>query len=163
MRMLLLALVACAPPPTGGAAFDPEAFIPGDRTLGPFAHHDRGATCSRAGWGPELGGIELLTGPCPYVSLQAPLDVQIRAGDTLRVSWWHQQLASLTPAEGHIALTTEDAILWERTVEIPHAAESHVDDAIAPVDLDPGTPIFMHLHNHGANAWTLFHVEHIPQ
>lgn len=163
MRCVLpLLLIGCAAEPA--PLLDGARWSQADADAGPFAAHGEGAPdCRAAGWGPELGGLEVDTGECPYASLQQRTLVRARAGDRLVVEWWHQRLASVEPSEGHLALTVDDHVLWERVVPIPSDAATYLDDIELPVDIPLDTPVLLHLHNHGTNTWNLFRVERHPQ
>ncbi|MFK7930794.1 MAG: hypothetical protein AB8H79_21605 [Myxococcota bacterium] len=127
---------------------------------GPFAEHAEGAlACLPTGIGPELGGFEIDTTDCPYASLEQPALARGRVGDTLVIEWWHQALAALEPSTGHLALTLEDEVIWEREVPIPNPAQTYRDEVELPIDIPRGTPVLLHLHNHGANTWNVFHVQ----
>lgn len=157
-RLSAVALLAgCMP--SGGPIVDMMVWEEAAEDL-PFfeGHNDSVLPCEVTGWGPELGGLEVDTGLCPYANLVQPSLRRVREGERLQVIWFHQGLAALEPSEGHIALATEKGILWEAFVPIPSDPKSYQDMFDARFDLEAGEPIYLHLHNHGANTWNLLEV-----
>lgn len=105
------------------------------------------------GWALESGGIEIHTDQCNYLSLQQPLLVAIEPGDPLHLELWWQTLASVDPAQGHLALFVEDELLWEELVPIPGPADARSLEFPSPLRAPAGATLTLHLHNHGYNAW----------
>ncbi len=112
-------------------------------------------------------GLEIDTGACTYLARQQPSLAAVHAGDTIEVAAFHETLASIEAGQAHFAVTMGTGVLWQKFIPIP-AAPGVVDatpfnDAIEiDVDIPAGTPVGLHLHNHGYNTWTLLHVEVIP-
>ena len=134
-----------------------------DASEDPWPEHRPATVDCDGGWHRETDGIEIDTGACNYLLLQQPSPVTIEAGDPIRLRMWWQGLASLEPAQGHVALLIEDEVVWEQTVDIP--AEAEVLQEQIPIDESwpEGAAIGLHLHNHGYNAWTLAELTVIPR
>ena len=84
--------------------------------------------CLSYGWGEEASSLEVDTGLCPFIDLAQPALVEAKAGQRLRVEWWHQDLAALTPGQGVIALSVKGKIIWQREVQIPADAAAYTDE-----------------------------------
>jgi hypothetical protein len=122
----------------------------------PLAEHQPAQTiCPVSAWGDEFGTLEVSTGECNYLSVEQPLAEGIEIGDELRVQVWWQSLISSEPATGHLALLIDGELLWETHVAIPGASDARSIAFASPIAAEPGAIVTFHLHNHGANSWTL--------
>lgn len=119
--------------------------------------------CPVAAWGPEAAGLEIQTGACNYFFATQPSRAAIEPGDAIDVVTFHQGLDAPEPAEGHVAILVGDAVVWEAYVEIPADASVLEARVIAARAWPAGTPVGVHLHNHGYNAWTVLDVTVAPQ
>ncbi len=119
--------------------------------------------CPTATWGLEAGGLEIQTGACNYFFVTQPSLAAIAEGDAIDVVVFHQYLDAAEPAEGHVAILVGDAVVWEAFVAIP--ADANVLEARVVVERawPAGTPVGIHLHNHGYNAWTVLDVSLVPR
>jgi hypothetical protein len=115
-------------------------------------HRPEHVACEH-GWYPESGGIEIDTGACNYLSLRQPLMAALEPGDPLHLRLWWQTLASVDPAEGHLAIFVDDALLWEEHVPIPGPAAARSLDFESPLGAPAGATLTLHVHNHGYNTW----------
>ena len=61
-------------------------------------------------------------------------------------------------SQAHVALQVGDELVWESQIPIPSEAEIYrptwTNDEAVPKE----TPIYFHLHNHGANSWRLLEI-----
>lgn len=123
--------------------------------------HERPLTidCPSAAWGPELGGLEIQTGVCNYFSAVQGSLAAIEPGDAIEIVVLHAELDASEPAEGHVAVALGDAVVWEQRVSIPARAEVIEATVIADRAWLAGTPVGLHLHNHGYNAWTVLSLD----
>jgi hypothetical protein len=122
----------------------------------PLAEHRPPQTiCPASAWADEFGTFEVSTGACNYLSVEQPLAEPVAVGDELRVQVWWQSLISTEPATGHLALLIDGALVWETHVAIPGASDAKSIQFTSPVAAEPGAIVTFHLHNHGANTWTL--------
>ena len=130
---------------TAAADRDPFRALVSDETV----------ACGPQDWRAELSGVEVTTVGCNYVTLQQALPQPIAAGQLVRLEAWWQTLASVEPAEGHIAVWIGDWPVLEERVAIPSDADARSIEQPAPAAIAEGTPIFFHVDNHGFNSWTL--------
>jgi hypothetical protein len=160
MRARLLPLVfsmGCLPP-VGTPLVNGAAWLPSEADPVPD-HRPEGATCAATGWQEELGGIEIDTGPCPYAVFEQPLLVDLPAGAPIDVLAWHSDLVFEPPAEGHFAIYVAGEPLYDVTVPIPSDADVFSTVVDAPIRLEAGAPVVLHLHNHGTNTWNVNRLE----
>lgn len=125
------------------------------------AHRPVGASCAS---GAELEALtfEIDTELCAYAFFEQPLGQALEPGARVVVGLWHADLAAAEPATGHVALLADGAVIWERTVPIPSPACVYDDVVEVEAPIERGTPLQLHLHNHGANTWNLRRVERAP-
>lgn len=122
----------------------------------PLLEHRSGTTiCPASAWGEELGVLEVSTGACNYLSVEQPLAEALSIGDPLRLQVWWQALIASEPATAHLALLIDGQPIWDEHVAIPGAAQARSIDITSPIAAEPGAIVTFHLHNHGANSWTL--------
>ena len=162
--LLLLPLVACVDAREPAPLVDHEAWTPADPAADPWADHAPAVLdCSPLSWGAEdEGGLPAFgvdTAACNFLAVVQPSLAAIAAGDSVSVRLWHYDLYAGEVAEGHAGLSLGGQVLAEFTVPIPRDAEMLT--ALVPIDEDvpAGTEILFHLHNHGANSWSLVDVE----
>ncbi|MCH9688293.1 MAG: hypothetical protein K0V04_43080 [Deltaproteobacteria bacterium] len=159
---------AALPPRTAATLVDHTMWTIVEADDDPLAEHRPvDVDCGVTGAYVEGLGLEIDTGACNYLSRQQPTLADIRAGDMIEVSAFHETLASIEPGQAHWAITLGSSVLWQKFIVIPASPgvvdATPFDDAIAiDVDIPAGTPIGLHLHNHGYNTWTLLHVDVVP-
>ncbi|MEM6989051.1 MAG: hypothetical protein AAF721_01095 [Myxococcota bacterium] len=118
-------------------------------------HRPSPLVCSPQPWHAVAQGIEADTSECNYVHLTTPLTADIDEGDPIAVDVWWNALASVAPAEGHLALFIGGQAVWETHVEIPGPADAQQFEFPSPFSAFVGEDVTFHLHNHGFNTWTL--------
>ncbi len=141
---------------------DPDAWVVLEAADDPFTDRPADAACDPSGLTVEHGLYEVQTGPCPYLSAGQPTLADVRAGDAVSVLVYHTSLTSDDPAEAHLAVALDGALVWEETVAIPAASGVHTAQIPAAGDAPAGSVVVFHLHNHGSNAWTLGHLRVEP-
>ena len=106
------------------------------------------------GWGAEDGVFEVDTELCSFGTFVQGAQVDFGAGDELELIMIHDALYSADEgAVAHIAVGVGGQIAWETEIEIP-ALENYLRPIFAaPVDAPAGTPIHLHVHNHGFNNY----------
>jgi hypothetical protein len=103
----------------------------------------------------EPQGLELDTGRCGYFLLTQPSLADLRPGDRVEVALLHQRLTAPDSTHAHVAIAIGDDVLWEREIPIPGDAQLFQDLVEIDHPAPAGTPIVLHLHNHGFNTYTL--------
>ncbi|MEZ4436231.1 MAG: hypothetical protein R3F65_27860 [bacterium] len=138
---------------------DVERWAPVGAGADPFADRPDAVSCPAHGYRPEVTLFEVQTDVCRYATFAQAVPVALRAGDVLRTTVWHLNLWAGEPAEAHLALRIGDVALWEVFVAIPSREAAYPIEVALPVDVAAGTPLYFHLHNHGANSYRLLAVE----
>lgn len=159
---------AAAPPRVPAPLVDNTAWAPVDAAADPIPdHRPARVDCGPTGAYVEDLSYEIDTGRCNYLARQQPSLAELRAGDRLAIAAFHDTLASVEAGQAHFALLVGPVVVWQKFVPIP--ASPGVVDATpwqdeVPIDFDApvGTPVGLHLHNHGYNTWTLLEVEVRP-
>lgn len=169
-----MALAGCAgddPPGTDSATDGPRtqavlvdmaAWDVGSESVQPDPlpdHRPVDGACPPGGTLLEGAAFEIQTGTCTYAWFQQPSLTDVRPGDVIEVVFWHAALVNETPAQGHLALFVGDDLLYEKWVDIPHDPAAYTETAIPSFSAPAGTPVTLHVHNHGANNWDLLRVE----
>lgn len=130
----------------------------------PFAEHrPADVTCSPAAWRGEAGALELDSGLCNYFTLTAPTLSTIEPGDRIGIRAFHDDLAATEPAVAHIALFVNGHGIWDQEVSIPSPATPYSLDVIADFAAPAGSPVALHLHNHGVNNYRLVELTVAPR
>ncbi|MCA9538015.1 MAG: hypothetical protein KC620_03970 [Myxococcales bacterium] len=133
---------------------DISAWQPVAAADDPFAdHRPAEVDCPTDGYGREYTTFEVTTDSCHYATFAQPLPVDLRPGDHVVGSLWHLALYAPEAAEAHVALGVGAQVLWEQHIPIPGPEAVFDIDAVVAEAVPAGTPIFVHLHNHGANSW----------
>lgn len=130
-------------------------------------HRPARVDCGPVGAYVEGNGLEIDTGRCNYLARTQPSLVEVRAGDTIAVSAHHATLASVEAGQAHFALLLGPTVVWQDFVPIPAYpgivdATPYQEQVVVDLDAPVGTPVGLHLHNHGYNTWTLLEVEVRP-
>ena len=131
-----------------------------DLSEDPLPHHAfEGADCPVGEWGEEFGGLEVRLGLCSYFVGAQPLLVGLEPGQRIALEAWHNTLVSEEPAQGHIALSIKEVVIWEKTEDIPGEAKAWTEEFESPVFAAEGELVVLHLHNHGYNSWNFHSLE----
>ncbi len=101
----------------------------------------------------EGQAVEVSTRVCSYATLVQPLETDVHACETFRATIAHFPLFAAGPADAHLALRIGDETVWERVIPIPADAAVYSIEHAGPIPA--GTPLYFHLHNHGANDYYL--------
>lgn len=108
------------------------------------------------GFGYEDGFFEFETDVCNYGGFSQPSIAPVRVGDTVNFLLLHENLTSEDPdAQTHVAVAFGEEIVFETTIDIPTEAD-FIDSAwVSTVDAPEGTPVHVHVHNHGINSYRI--------
>lgn len=146
------ALVACAPELEAGPLTDPSGWVEVAPADDPYDDRPAGAGCEPHGWVLEGELVEVQTDVCAYVTLRQPLRRGVRAGESVVVDAWNLGLWAEAPASAHASVQLGEE-RWEARPRIP-SPPGYWSARFEPrAPLPAGTPIYLHVHNHGANSW----------
>ena len=130
----------------------------------PFAEHrPADVRCNPAAWRSETGALELDSGLCNYFTLAAPTLVAVEPGDRIGIRAFHDDLAAGEPAVAHLALFVDGHGIWDQEVSIPSPPTPYSLDVIADFAAPAGSPVALHLHNHGVNNYRLVELTVAPR
>lgn len=146
------ALVGCAAPIPDGPLTDLSGWTAMASVEDPWDDRPAEAECDPYGWGEEDGVIEIDTGICHYLTLSQPLLRDLEPGERIEVDVWHLGLWAERPAEGHASVELDGA-RWDARPRIPSTGRAWIASFEVEERVEAGTPIFLHVHNHGANNW----------
>lgn len=102
--------------------------------------------------------LEIDTGRCNWVTLSQPTLVDVEPGQSVNTLLWHNDLWFEEPVMGHATVMLDTWTLLDLEVEIPHSAEVYDTTELAVEAWPAGAPLYLHIDNHGANAWRLGHI-----
>ncbi|HEX6243143.1 MAG TPA: hypothetical protein VFZ61_19655 [Polyangiales bacterium] len=132
----------------------------------PFMDRPPTVVCARAATMAEVLGDEpafsVDTGSCNYVTAVQPALSAVAAGETLKVRLWHFDLTAAEPAQAHALVMLDGVYVLDERVEIPAPGGLLVKRVTAPRAIPAGALVHFHLHNHGANSWSLVEVSAAP-
>jgi hypothetical protein len=116
--------------------------------------------CGVAGWLIEtdsLGNetLEVRTNDCNYLSLVQPSLMALEQGGLVKLIFYHFDLVAPEPALAHVAILVDGQVLWEQEIAIPGDANVFIEEFESPISAEAGSPVVIHLHNHGQNTWAL--------
>jgi hypothetical protein len=105
--------------------------------------------------------LEVDTGLCNYVTLQQGSLIDLQAGDTVIFDWGHRELTTDDEQEaiGHMALWLDQTVIEDVEIAIPASAAEFSVEVQLEEDFPAGTPVWLHLHNHGSNQWFFYAAE----
>ena len=122
----------------------------------PFADHRPDFVQCEIGWDVETGLFEINTELCLYGAFVQPSLAPIHAGDELELVLLHDALYSAEgEAVAHVAVALGSEIAWQTELPIPSEAGQVRETWTASADLEVGSPIHLHVHNHGTNNYRL--------
>ncbi|MCX4242465.1 hypothetical protein [Paraliomyxa miuraensis] len=132
-----------------------EAWDLDDAADDPFADHRPDWVQCELGWGVETGIFEVSTDLCTYGAFVQSSLARIHEGDELELVILYDALWFEEEATAHVAVALGEEIAWETELPIPSAAGQLRPRWTAPADVEVGTPVHFHLHNHGLNNYRL--------
>lgn len=106
-------------------------------------------------WQPVVEGslLEFSTRACDAMTVETPLAQDLPACTALRLDTTHAILTADAPSMGHIGLALGPEVLVHREVPIPGPAAAYADIVVLPNAVSAGTPLRLHVSNHGPNSW----------
>ena len=97
--------------------------------------------------------FEIETEQCNYVTLVQDALLDARRGDEIEIVLWHLNLIAPQEAQAHVALQLGSELLWQQAIDIPGAEAMYTPVVTLSANWPTGTPVYLHLHNHGSNSW----------
>jgi len=97
--------------------------------------------------------FEVNTDVCNDTSYTQLTTDALNAGELVHFTLWHLALAAPEPAEGHIEIAIGDSVVWTFSVDIPSDEAVYHPFFEVPADAPAGTPVYLHVQNHGANSY----------
>lgn len=140
-------------PSTPGPLTDVERWRRVEAGEDPFADRPQTFRCNAGGHQVEGETYEVETDKCAYLTAVQPSLRAIAAGDRVESVMWHQFLVADEPAEAHLAVRLGAYVIAEARPTLPFPPEFYTTVWTAPADIEAGTPIYIHVHNHGANSY----------
>ena len=123
-------------------------------------HRPVAVDCPRDwGWLVEGDALEVRTERCNYLSLTQQSLLQLEAATELEISFSHSELNFNAPSTAHIAVLIGGNVLLDKSINIPSDANIYKERISLGAPVSFGDEIVVHLHNHGANAWTLHSID----
>ena len=102
--------------------------------------------------------LEIDTGLCNYITLRQDSLMSLMPGDKLIFEWGHRELNAGEKdfASSHMAFWVDQTVIEEVEVEIPAIESRYTVEVDIQKDIEAGSPVWLHLHNHGANQWFFY-------
>ncbi|MCB9526397.1 MAG: hypothetical protein H6702_23880 [Myxococcales bacterium] len=136
---------------------------PAAATEDPFAdHRPAEPDCPPYAITVEGHSLEVDTAACDYVTLVQALPEAIAPCDTLGLDLAHLDLRAPEPAEAHLAVAVAGEVVWARQIPIPSTQQVYEVRWALPEGAPAGTPVAVHLHNHGENSWYIGDLRRSP-
>lgn len=144
------------PPGPPVSLVTPEAWDLAAAADDPFADHRPEYVQCELGFDVETGVFEVDTALCLYGAFTQPTLAPIHAGDELELVLLHDPLyAEEGEATAHVAVALGSEIVWETELPIPSEAGQLRPTWTAARDVQIGSPVHLHVHNHGTNNYRL--------
>lgn len=100
--------------------------------------------------------LEVDTGLCDYATLMAPLLLDLGPRDVLDLRVGHGVLSANEPAVAHAAVQIGDWRVFDLQEPIPNGDRLYSELRVPAARFPAGTPVWIHVHNHGPNAWNFY-------
>ena len=121
------------------------------------------ADCVALGFGDEeLGGelaFAIRTDYCPALTLEQPLRAQLASGDTVTLRLYHFPLSAPEPAAATLWIRVGDEEVFRAELSIPRDAALIEQSYTMLRGFAEGTPVQLHVDNHGQNEYALLALE----
>jgi hypothetical protein len=135
-------------------ALDPTTLSPSPAA--PFGDEEGPpiVSCGAGGVLVEGGSLDIRTGACDPADVTTSLPVAIPAGTRLDVAMSHGVLVA-DGGSAHLAVLVGDEVVWEHEVTLPAPAAFLAPRVTIGRDHGAGEPVTVHVHNHGANVYSV--------
>ena len=92
---------------------------------------------------------------CNHLTVTQPSRFHIKAGDSVRVRFFHGALTAPIDATANAAVAICGELMWSDSFRIPSSSELVDITWMAPRDYPQGAPLLYHVDNHGNNEYAL--------
>jgi hypothetical protein len=144
----------------------PAAWKPLAASDDPFTDRPAVVSCPSSAAMAEVlggeGGFSVDTGACNYVTVTQGTRREVLAGELIKVRLWHFELSAPEPAEAHAALLLDGLSILDERIPIPQPGGLITRQLRVTRAIPMGAPVYFHLHNHGANSWSLVEISAGP-
>lgn len=157
LALCLLLLAGC--PRERGPLLDLSTVEFVDAADDPFSDRPGEVTCPPASYTVEVTqplSLEVDTGGCNYLTVTGPLLLDLGPKDLLTLYVGHDVLTADEPATAHVAIQIGDWVAMDRREPIPNLNNLLSEELTPSQTFKAGTPVYLHLHNHGENTWNLY-------
>jgi hypothetical protein len=103
----------------------------------------------------QLEVIEIDTSRCKNQTLFQPLPQMMPAGSQISIVGFHFGLTGIERTQGHFAIAIGDQVIVNEGVDIPGSSGGFERRFEVTTLIPSDSPIYWHIHNHGANRWIL--------
>lgn len=145
-------------PSEPGPLIDPTQWTVVAAPDDPFSDRPERFPCT-GGFQVEGEVYEVETDKCAYLTASQPSLRSVRAGDRVETLMWHQLLVADVPAEAHMAVRLGPHVIAEARLALPFPPELYEVEWTTPEPVPAGTPVYIHVHNHGSNSYRFGSVE----
>lgn len=102
--------------------------------------------------------VELDTTVCDYVVITQATGAKLGKNHVVEVDVGHGPLVADAPAEAHLAVAIGEHVVFDERIAIPSDANTLSSSVALGEAVPEGTPVVVHLHNHGDNTWAIYDV-----
>jgi hypothetical protein len=134
------------------------AWGPAPASVDPQPEHRPEDAVCEVGFALEYGTFEIDTGLCTYGLFEQPSMHDVPEGTEVRIIVVHDQLYAPEPSSAHILMSIGGSIAFEARVDVPGPYGLLEEIWVADRDIPEGTPLRLHLHNHGVNSWRILDI-----
>lgn len=132
----------------------PQAWEQAGAADDPFVDHRPALVQCEIGFDVETNLFEVDTELCRYGAFVQSTRAPIHEGDALEVVLLHDDLyAEEGEAVAHVAIAFGSEPAWQTELAIPAQAGQVRETWTAAADVEIGSPVHFHLHNHGTNNY----------
>jgi hypothetical protein len=105
----------------------------------------------------EISGfdsVQIVTRRCNYMTLTQTAAADVLNGEQIHIRLWQYQLEATT-ATAELAIRIGNVFEWTESIPLPSDSKLFNEKVTVDKDIPAGTPIFLHVRNHGRNSYHL--------
>lgn len=155
-------------PPRGRVPLvDQKAWVDVAEKDDPWSDRPDDATCEPEGYGYEVFGDEdsyfVNTAKCAYKTASQESLTDVRAGDEIAARLWYFELLGPDGAQAHLALRIGERDVLDEVIPLPAPGTLLRKRVVVDEPIPAGTPVLLHVHNHGANEYYMLELSTGPE